>query len=138
MRLLWWKKRVTLLRIAERGFRPSCSRGLVTGGVDDSLIDRLCGRKLFYVNGKLQDNACEHDLDELKRELKEMASSKHSQRAIRRNCPAPSQMTIPDDFVHYAEDRVLTVREMARLQSFPDWFRFYGKVTTGGREFSGL
>jgi len=40
--------------------------------------------------------------------------------------------TLPDDNLHYSEPRVLTVRENARLQSFPDWFEFQGKYTTGG------
>lgn len=46
--------------------------------------------------------------------------------------PAPTITTLPDDVLHYAEPRILTVRESARLQSFPDWFRFCGKFTTGG------
>jgi len=45
---------------------------------------------------------------------------------------APTITTLPDDILHYAEPRILTVRECARLQSFPDWFRFTGKFTTGG------
>lgn len=40
--------------------------------------------------------------------------------------------SIPDDFVHYCEPRIMTVREMARIQSFPDDFEFVGKYTTGG------
>jgi DNA (cytosine-5)-methyltransferase 1 len=47
--------------------------------------------------------------------------------------PAPTITTLPDDVLHYSEPRILTVRESARLQSFPDWFRFRGKFTTGGK-----
>jgi DNA (cytosine-5)-methyltransferase 1 len=47
---------------------------------------------------------------------------------------APTVTTIPDDFVHYSEPRVMTVRECARLQTFPDWFEFKGPYTTGGKQ----
>lgn len=46
--------------------------------------------------------------------------------------PSPTLTTLPDDHIHYEEPRILTVREYARLQSFPDWYEFKGKYTTGG------
>lgn len=46
--------------------------------------------------------------------------------------PAPTITSLPDDLLHYSEPRILTVRENARLQTFPDWFKFKGKFTTGG------
>lgn len=47
--------------------------------------------------------------------------------------PSHTITTLPDDLLHYAEPRIHTVREHARLQSFPDWFEFRGKYTTGGK-----
>lgn len=46
--------------------------------------------------------------------------------------PSPTITSMPDDLIHYGEPRTLTVRENARLQSFPDTFIFRGKYTTGG------
>lgn len=46
--------------------------------------------------------------------------------------PTITATSMPDDYVHYSQPRILTVREWARLQLFPDWYRFMGKRTTGG------
>ena len=48
------------------------------------------------------------------------------------NLPAPTLTSNPDDHIHYCEPRTLTVREYARIQSFPDSFEFKGNYTTGG------
>lgn len=48
------------------------------------------------------------------------------------NMQAPTITSIPDELVHYSEPRILTVREHARIQGFPDWFEFKGKYTSGG------
>jgi len=48
------------------------------------------------------------------------------------NQPASTVTTVPEDMLHYDEPRILTVREFARLQSFPDWYEFHGPYTTGG------
>jgi len=44
----------------------------------------------------------------------------------------PTLTTLPDDYIHYCEPRILTVREYARIQSFPDSYEFKGGYTTGG------
>tara|TARA_B100000686_G_scaffold350885_1_gene448060 strand:+ start:319 stop:1566 length:1248 start_codon:yes stop_codon:yes gene_type:complete len=46
--------------------------------------------------------------------------------------PTITTTSLPDDFVHFSQARSLTVREWARLQTFPDWYKFAGKRTTGG------
>lgn len=51
---------------------------------------------------------------------------------LNRAAQAPTITSIPDEIVHYTEPRILTVREHARIQSFPDWFEFKGKYTSGG------
>jgi DNA (cytosine-5)-methyltransferase 1 len=53
---------------------------------------------------------------------------------LRPDKPASTVTTLPDDIIHYSEPRILTVRENARLQTFPDWFKFTGKYTTGGKK----
>ena len=40
--------------------------------------------------------------------------------------------SMPDDFIHYEQARAPSVRECARIQTFPDWYQFSGKRTTGG------
>ena len=74
------------------------------------------------------------DINEVKTLVDLIPTKKHSQRALKEFEPAPAQLTVPDDLCHYDSEqpRTLTVREMARFQSFPDWFEFRSKVTTGG------
>jgi DNA (cytosine-5)-methyltransferase 1 len=58
---------------------------------------------------------------------------KRSVTILAANQTAPTVTTLPDDIIHYSEPRVMTVRECARLQTFPDWFVFKGQYTTGGK-----
>lgn len=58
---------------------------------------------------------------------------KRSTTALDPEAPSPTITTLPDDLVHYSRPRSMTVREHARLQSFPDWFSFQGPYTTGGK-----
>lgn len=67
---------------------------------------------------------------ELERE--QLDSNKRNYNVLSRDSQSPTITTLPDDYIHFDEPRALTVREMARLQSFDDSFVFQGKRTTGG------
>jgi len=68
-------------------------------------------------------------------------TKKFSQRVLPRRWgnygPSITATSLPDDYVHFSQPRILTVREWARLQLFPDWYRFEGKRTTGGLRRAG-
>ncbi len=51
---------------------------------------------------------------------------------LKKNSYSPTITTCPFDYVHYNSPRILTVREFARLQSFPDWFEFKGVYALSG------
>jgi DNA (cytosine-5)-methyltransferase 1 len=63
----------------------------------------------------------------------ELKTKKHSQRPLSWDKPSPTVVTLPDDYVHPSEPRIFTVRELARMQSFPDDFEFKSKETTGSK-----
>lgn len=76
------------------------------------------------------------DYDLAKKKLKAIGldSEKRNYNVLKPNSQSPTVMTIADDYIHYSTPRALTVREMARLQSFDDSFVFQGKRSTGGNK----
>lgn len=72
---------------------------------------------------------------------KEYRTKKFAQRVLplRWNGEGPTitATSLPDDYVHFQQPRILTVREWARLQMFPDWYEFAGKRSTGGLRRAG-
>ncbi len=64
--------------------------------------------------------------------LKKVGTNKHTYYKLNPKKPSRTMTTLPEDFIHYSKNRIPTVREMARLQSFPDDFVFLGPRTTGG------
>ena len=67
-------------------------------------------------------------------------TKKFAQRVLPREWkdgPTITATSLPDDYVHFSQPRILTVREWARLQMFPDWYQFSGKRSTGGLRRAG-
>lgn len=63
---------------------------------------------------------------------KEFGLSKNVTVVLDGNLPSHTLTSLPDDLIHYHEPRIMTLREYARLQTFPDSFEFKGPYTTGG------
>lgn len=99
--------------------------------LEESTIEELRNEK-FLVS---KEHFTDLSPASLKEYLLSLGTKKQTQRALKKDEPAPAALSIPDDACHYHTDelRTLTVREMARIQSFPDWFEFRSKVTTGGK-----
>ena len=76
------------------------------------------------------------DYELAKKKLKQIGleSDKRNYNVLKPDGQSPTVMTIADDYIHYSNPRALTVREMARLQSFDDSFVFQGKRSTGGNK----
>ncbi|HCL4475845.1 DNA (cytosine-5-)-methyltransferase [Clostridium sporogenes] len=64
--------------------------------------------------------------------INSILTKKNNRKRINRNEQSPTIVTLPDDYISPFENRIFSVREMARLQSFDDSFKFLGKRTTGG------
>jgi DNA (cytosine-5)-methyltransferase 1 len=85
-------------------------------------------RKLDFILKNAQKNKT------LSNELKERFNlKKRTVIPLSGKTPTPTITTLPDDYIHYCEPRIFTVREYARIQSFNDWYEFKGKYTTGGK-----
>jgi DNA (cytosine-5)-methyltransferase 1 len=85
------------------------------------------------VNIDVRDEDFAEDTDkDLVDVILRLGTRKHTQKVVPANRPAPTVVTLPDDYIHPSQPRIMTVRELARIQSFPDWFEFRAKETTGG------
>ncbi|MGI5077046.1 DNA cytosine methyltransferase [Treponema maltophilum] len=90
-----------------------------------SLLKEECFKKLLNSNqhrGKRVDEIIKSKLNIKQRSLT----------ILDPNSASPTITSHPDDYLHYSEPRIMTVRECARIQSFPDWYEIKEKYTTGG------
>lgn len=106
------------------------------------------GKNSFYSKGeKLTEQEYSNHTDIVKSKFSkmiesngkippEMQTKKFAQRLITKKWgsggPNITATSLPDDYVHFSQPRSFTVREWARFQTFPDWYVFKGKRTTGG------
>lgn len=131
----------------QRRFRIYQILQTLDSAVKKEALDLLKG-KIYSISEKSAQILLSHDylvdlnkyskfsnIDDLIKYFNEHQTKKQTQKALIATQPAPAALSIPDDACHYHHDelRTLTVREMARIQSFPDHFEFRSKVTTGGQ-----
>lgn len=93
-----------------------------TSNQSEDVIKRL---EIILKNGDYKKSQFEIDESGL-------TSNKRNYNVLKPDDQSSTILTIPDDYIHYNSPRCLTVREMARIQSFDDSFVFQGKRSTGG------
>jgi DNA (cytosine-5)-methyltransferase 1 len=94
---------------------------------------RLARHKEETVNKfKLIHKICRPGVSLSATERERVGTKKQALTVLDAEAPSKTLTTLPDDLLHYSELRILTVRENARIQSFPDNFEFLGRYTTGG------
>lgn len=124
-------ERFSLFREGEDG--TLVRRRILSEGIDISEKSHLlneCCNKLGISREELIQRFRTGEVNE---EMLDVLLTRKSIRTrLNRNRPALTVVTLPDDYISPFENRVFSVREMARLQSFDDSFIFLGKRTTGG------
>ena len=120
------------------GYQKLMRVGIKTSKLIDSHRIGEHNEKTKLKYGKLIETSIRNDsrlsFNFTKDELNEAKwdSKKQIINVLKPHLPSPTITTCPYDYIHYSVPRILTVREYARIQSFPDWFEFKGIYATSG------
>jgi DNA (cytosine-5)-methyltransferase 1 len=116
------EKLTTYQKAMRKGLNGSKPNGLRIARHRDTTVEKF----------KHIQQVCRPGLGLTKEQKEEIGMKKQVISVLDPAQPSRTLTTLPDDLLHYSEPRILTVRENARIQSFPDDFKFQGKYTTGG------
>ncbi len=141
------EKKTASLRICQDPYSPSRFLELATLGKQQSTYQRLMHGSL---NGQVPNSTrfTKHKQETINKfkliqrtcapgkqlsleDMQRIGTKKSMRSVLHPDLPSATLTTMPDDVLHYSDPRILTVREYARIQSFPDWFEFLGTFTTG-------
>ncbi|HTE41936.1 MAG TPA: DNA cytosine methyltransferase [Steroidobacteraceae bacterium] len=115
---------------AGSAYAKAMRRGMKTGSVPDSHRFSKHGERIRSLYNLVHKTQRSGRLS--KAFLLENNTKKDKKVLIDPTMVVSTITTHPDEFIHYVEPRNVTVREMARLQSFPDDFHFHGRYTING------
>ena len=126
------KERFSLFEEGETG--TNLRNRIITEGIDLSdkptILNHLANNSKF-TKDEIIIKFKNADVDD--KLVDALLTKKNMRHRLSRQEPSATIVTIPDDYISPFENRTLTVRESARLQSFDDSFEFLGKRTTGGK-----
>lgn len=125
------EERFSLYKQGETG--SALKKRVLEEGIDISnkpALIQLCSDKLSLSKSEIIDffKNAKANMDQ----VNVLLTKKNIRQRFDESAPSATVVTIADDYISPWEDRTLSVREMARCQSFDDSFEFLGKRTTGG------
>ena len=136
-----WKENETYHRLPPKSdFQKTMRRKLGRDFNKQRLTDHVVSNHSKKVRDRFQ-YMIDHSITNIRNLPDEMKTKKFSQKLLPLDWgggnPTITCCSNSDDYIHYSMPRALSVREWARLQTFPDHHLFSGPRTTGGPRRAG-